>query len=105
MCVVGVTVGWLVVTGELSLVESWAEGEPPPAEVLGQPLSDLEGGNAGLPVQPDRRDLGDRQPHPARLGGQLQTDLEAVPAVNAHLLDPLAVVGLERVGGVAGSDS
>src|SRR3954471_12981793 len=85
---------------QLGEVELWPVCEAVPAEVLGDPLRQFEVRDAGLAVQPDRRQLGHGQPQPARLGRQFQPDLETVPALDPHLLDEGPVVGLEGVGGV-----
>ena len=45
------------------------------------------------------------QPRAARLGGQLQADLEAVARLDADVADELGVVGLERVRRVPGADA
>ena len=64
------------VPAHLPDVQPRPEGEAVPAQVLGQPCPRLKF-ETPTPVQPDRGDLGDRQPQPTRLGGQLQPDLEA----------------------------
>ena len=81
-----------------------AEREEVPAQVAGQEPADVEPRLAELPVQPDRRDLGDRAAQPGRLRGQLDPDLEAGPRLDAHLPHEVGVVGLEAVGRVAGAD-
>ena len=73
--------------GRAVAVESRAEGEAVPVEVAwAATAAILKFDDAGLPVEPDRRDLGDRQPQPARLGDQLDADLEAVVGLDADLL-------------------
>src|SRR5688500_10512104 len=84
--------------------ELGAEREAVPAQVLGDPPLQVEAGLPHRPVQPDRRELGDRPAQPARLRRQLQPDLEAAAAVDADLADELGRVGLEAVGRVVGAD-
>src|SRR5580693_4660034 len=78
-----------------------AEREAVPAQVAGNPVGDLKARDARLPVQPDGRDLCHRPAQPPGLGDELDADLEAVPGVNADLVDERRRVGLERVGRVA----
>ena len=60
----------------------------------------------GRPVEPDRRDLGDRQAEPPGLGDQLDADLEAGVGRRCRpARTNVGRVGLERVGGVAGADA
>src|SRR6266508_2855240 len=85
---------------KLLRVQAPAEGEPVPAQVAREPGGELEVGDAVAAVEPDRRDLRDRQPEPPCLGGQLEADLEAAAAVDADPADEPGGVGLERVGRV-----
>ena len=80
------------------------EREPVPLEVPGHPFHDLEPRRAGVPLQPDRGQLGDGPPQPARFGHELDADLEAGVGVDPDLAHEVGVVGLERVRGVAGAD-
>ncbi len=84
--------------------ETRAERETIPADIAGHPFGDLEVGHPRLPVQPDGRDLRDRQAHSLGLGGQLDADLEPVPRIDANLPDEFRRVGLERVRRVPGAD-
>src|SRR5215218_5658905 len=72
---------------ELVHRQTGAECEAVPVQVLGDPLRELEVRLAVGAVQPDGRDLGDGEPQPTRLGGQFETDLEPVAAVDAHRAD------------------
>src|SRR6476469_6875775 len=67
-----------------------AEGEAVPTQVLRYPFGEPEVRDPRGAVEPNRRDLGDRQPHPPRLGGEFEADLEPVAAVDAHPLDEFA---------------
>src|SRR4051812_20329205 len=85
---------------ELVHRQAGAEREAVPVQVLGDPLRELEVRLAVGPVEPDRGDLGDGEPQPTGLGGELETDLESVPAVDPDRADEVRVVRLERVGPV-----
>src|SRR5258708_30508538 len=62
-----------------------AEREPVPPQVARYPLGDLEVRHSRLAVEPDRRDLRDWQPEALRLGGELDSNLESRPRVDADL--------------------
>src|SRR5512145_2617666 len=86
--------------GELIGREPTPEREGVPPKVRREPLGDLEVRGAEGAVEPDRRNLGHRLAQPAGLGGELQADLKAGPAVDADGAEELRRVGLEAVRGV-----
>src|SRR4051794_24384326 len=77
--------------------QRWAEREAVRAQVLRDPGLELEVRLTDVAVEPDRRQLGDGSAQAAGLGGELQADLEAAAAVDAHLADEVGGVGLEAV--------
>ena len=81
------------------------ERVPVPAHVARQPGAQLEVRDAERPVEPDGRHLGHRQAGPARLGHELETDLEALVALDTDFSHERRRVRLERVRGVARADA
>src|SRR5680860_81625 len=86
-------------------LELRAEGVPVPVQVPRQPLRHLEVRGSVITLEPDRRDLRDRQPMTTRLRDELDTDLEARVRLDADRPDELRGVRLERVRRVSGPDS
>ena len=70
----------------------------------GSHLPHLEVRLALRALEPDRRDLRDRPPVAARLGDELDRELEAGVGLDADLLDERTVVRLERAGRVVRAD-
>ena len=73
------------------VTQARAVGEAVPAEVLGQPLGHLEVGDAGRAVQPDGRDLGDREPQTlSQAGRKLGVSTERARQIEERALKRLS---------------
>src|SRR5436305_14652315 len=72
-----------------------------PTQVPREPLSKLETRNTESALEPDGWNLSDWPSHPSRLCHQLEPHFKSGVGLDPHFLNEGAVVGLERVRGIA----